>query len=253
MEPVTTNEVATPDLESPVLVEGLPGIGHVGRYVANFLVVELESTPVRRVYSQYFPPVLSVDDDGTATLTTLTVYAVDAGPLDVLVLTGYGQAEDPVGQYFVTDAILDIADEFGVQEVVTLGGAIAGESVEHHTVVGAVAEGSAELKGRLEDAGVSFDPEQTPETIGGVSGLLLGLGSQRGLSAASVLGTTRNPKRPDPKSARAVLEALRDLLDVSVDLAAFDERAEALLHGIDEMDSQQADADQIDESLRYFG
>lgn len=253
MEPVTTNEVATPDLESPVLVEGLPGIGHVGKYAANYLVVELESSPVRQVYSQYFPPVLSVDDDGTATLTTLTVYAVDAGGRDLLVLTGYGQAEDPVGQYYITDAVLDIAEDFGVREVLTLGGAIAGESVDHHTVVGAVAAGSAELKGRLVEAGVSFDREETPETIGGVSGLLLGLGSQRGLSAASILGTTRSPKQPDPKSARAVLGALQDLLEFSADLTTFDDRAEELIHGIDGIESQHAEADQIDESLRYFG
>lgn len=253
MESVKVDSLATPDLEMPVLVEGLPGVGHVGRVTANYLVDEFDSQPVRRMYSPYFPPVLSVDDDGSATLAALTIHAVDAGERELLVATGYGQADDPVGQYHITEAILDAAEEFGVSEVFALGGAIAGEPEDAHDVVGAVGEDSDELKEPLERAGVSYRGADAPETIGGVSGLLLGFGPRRGMPAASILGTTRSPKRPDPGSASAVLESLQELLGFSIDLSSFDTWSAETIDGHEMSASSVVGAAGADDNLRYFG
>ena len=52
-------------LENPVFIEGLPGIGHVGKLVADHLVNELETVKVVEIYSHYFPPQVMVEEDGT--------------------------------------------------------------------------------------------------------------------------------------------------------------------------------------------
>lgn len=256
MESVEINSMATPDLRSPTLVEGLPGSGLVGMFAAEYLVEELDGQTARQIYSEHFPPAVPVDQDGEASLANLTVYGVEAEERDLLILTGRLQAESSIGQYSVTDAVLDIAADFSVNEVITLGGSVLGEPVENRAVVGAVSEGSDDLKERLKNAGVSFQHEAAPTTIGGMSGLLLGIGAHRGFPAASILGTTSG-FHPDPKSSKLVLETLQELLGFQIDIKAFVEETEQMEKSVNQLLEMLPDmspqTQQNDEGLRYFG
>ena len=70
MDDIEIDEVATPELDEPVLIEGLPGVGHVGKLAAEHLLEEFDGELVRRVYATEFPPQVSVDgEDGVAELT----------------------------------------------------------------------------------------------------------------------------------------------------------------------------------------
>jgi len=40
MDDIEIDEVATPELDDPVLIEGLPGVGHVGKLAAEHLLEE---------------------------------------------------------------------------------------------------------------------------------------------------------------------------------------------------------------------
>ena len=40
-----------PNLKNPVLIEGLPGIGNVGKIVVDFMVDELKAQKVYEIYS----------------------------------------------------------------------------------------------------------------------------------------------------------------------------------------------------------
>jgi len=51
MDHIEVDEVADPDLRDPVLVEGLPGVGHVGKLAAEHLLEELDAELVRRFYT----------------------------------------------------------------------------------------------------------------------------------------------------------------------------------------------------------
>src|SRR6056297_3204884 len=102
MDELDIEVVADPDLQDPVLVEGLPGVGHVGKLAAEHLLEEKESQLVRRVYSEHFPPQVSVGDDGTTDLVCAEVHAITADDQDMLVLTGDYQAQDNTGHYRVS-------------------------------------------------------------------------------------------------------------------------------------------------------
>src|SRR6056297_2946426 len=99
MDELDIEAVADPELRDPVLVEGLPGVGHVGKLAAEHLLEEKESELVRRVYSEYFPPQVSVHDDGAADLVAAEIHAVELDDRDLLVLTGDHQASDNAGHY----------------------------------------------------------------------------------------------------------------------------------------------------------
>ena len=154
MEEISTEWVAEPDLDDPAFVEGLPGVGHVGKLVAEHVVEEVDSQLAARIHSEYFPPQVTVGDDSVAELAAAEIHAVETEGRDLLVLTGNHQAQDNVGHYRVTEAFLDVAEEFDASDVFALGGVPTGELVEEHDVVGSVS--SADLKDELAEAGVDF-------------------------------------------------------------------------------------------------
>ncbi|WP_225333972.1 proteasome assembly chaperone family protein [Halomicrobium urmianum] len=239
------------DLSEPVLIEGLPGVGHVGKLAAEHLLEELDSELVRRVYSRHFPPQVSVEE-GRTQLACAEFHAVTPEEgRDLLVLTGDHQAQDNEGHYGLTDTFLDVAEEFGVETVYALGGVPTGELIEEYDVVGATT--TDDLIEDLEDVGVEFRENEPAGGIVGVSGLLLGLSDRRDLPAACLMGETSG-YLVDPKSAQAVLETLEDLVGFDVDYGSLEDRAEEMeevVRKIQEM--EQGSPTTSDEDLRYIG
>ncbi|WP_096393122.1 proteasome assembly chaperone family protein [Halorubrum trapanicum] len=250
MEDIEIDEVATPELTDPVLIEGLPGVGHVGKLAAEHLLEEFDGELVRRVYATEFPPQVSVDDEGVAELTCAEFHAVETDGADLLVLTGDHQAGSNEGHYRLTSTFLDIAGEFGAERAFALGGVPTGELVEEYTVLGAVSDGS--LVDDLEDAGVEFRADEPAGGIVGVSGLVLGLGGRRGFEAACLMGETSG-YLVDPKSARAVLETLEAVLDMSVDYESLEDRAEEMEEVVGKIREMQEGPAVPDDDLRYIG
>ena len=52
------------DLNDPIFIEALPGIGHVGKLVAEHIIHELGAEKFAELYSPSFPPQVFVDEDG---------------------------------------------------------------------------------------------------------------------------------------------------------------------------------------------
>jgi uncharacterized protein (TIGR00162 family) len=240
---------ADPALSDPVLIEGLPGVGHVGKLAADHLLDEFESEPVATVYSEHFPPQVTVED-GVTDLAGAEFHALDADGTDLLVLTGDHQAGDGPGHYRLTARFLDIAEEFGCERAYALGGVPTGELIEEYAVVGAASDAS--LVDPLEDAGVEFREDEPAGGIVGVSGLVLGLGGRRGLDAACLMGETSG-YLVDPKSAQAVLDALCDLLDFEVDYGSLSERADEMEEVMEKMQEMETAQAPTDDDLRYIG
>ncbi len=254
MDAIEIDVLGSPGLEAPVLIEGLPGVGLVGKLATDHLLAELEGDPLRRVYSTHFAPGIAVDEDGTAELPSLTIHAITSPDQDLLVLSGDSQSEDRPGHYALAEAVLEIAAEFDTSGIVTLGGLGTGEQVEDHEVVGAVPETNDGLREPLKAAGVRFSRDD-PGNIVGMSGVLVGLGDRRGFDTAGLLGTTPG-YYVDPGSARAVLNVLTEAFGFSIDLDTLDEQAEQvqeLLEQLQQVQSQEQSAGSSGENLRYIG
>jgi uncharacterized protein (TIGR00162 family) len=250
MDEFEVEATGEPELQEPVLVEGLPGVGHVGKLAAEHLVEELDGSLVRRVYSTHLPPQVSVED-GVTQLACVEVHAVETDECDLLILTGDHQAQDTTGHYGLADTILDVAEQLGTERVFALGGVPTGELIEEYDVIGA-ATGHSQREA-LETVGVEFREDEPAGGIVGVSGLLLGLGERRDVPAACLMGETSG-YLVDPKSAQAVLEVLQSTLGFEIDFGSLEERAdemEEVVRKIQEM--EQGTPTPTDEDLRYIG
>lgn len=242
--------LSEPELTDPILVEGLPGVGHVGTLVAEHLIEEGDGELVRRIYSEHLPPQVTVSQSGIAELVCVECHHVSLDGCDLLVVTGDQQAASGVGHYRIAEAVLDIAGEFDVSEVLALGGVPTGELVEEHAVLGA-ASNDAMIE-PLEASGVEFRENEPEGGIVGISGLLVGLGARRDLDAACLMGETSG-YLVDPKSAQALLGVLQEHLGFEVDLTELEERADEMEDVVARMQEIENQNVPTEDDLRYIG
>ncbi|MDD1740145.1 MAG: PAC2 family protein [Methanothrix sp.] len=220
MKETTVVRIKEVALNNPILVEGLPGVGHVGKLVADHMVEELDAEKIMEIYSPHFPPQVMVNPDGTIRQVRNEIYAYRGkdGEPDLLILIGDYQSATNEGHYELCGIFLDIAESYHV--------------------------------------GVLFHENEPGGGIIGVSGLLLGMGALRGMDAICLMGVTSG-YLVDPKAASEVLRILCRILGIEVSLAALEERAkemEKIIGKLQEMERAQAPYEAGgDEDLRYIG
>lgn len=211
------------DVTNPVVVEGLPGIGHVGRIAARHLNNELRGKKFAVMHSDYFPPQVLIRKSGLITTMKTEFYfwkAQKSSQSDIIFVIGNTQSSTPEGQYALSKKILDVIEEYDVQRIYTLGGLGVGRLVEKPKVFGAVT--NKRLIPELEKHGVIVKREGVGQIIG-VSGLLLGVAKMRGIEGACLMGETSG-FYIDPNSAKAVLGVLTKLLSVEIDMETLSKR-----------------------------
>lgn len=241
------------DLNDPVLIEGLPGVGNVGKLAADHLINELDAEKIAQIHSKHFPPQVLMHDNGTVRLVNNEVYLwrnPDGGS-DLVILIGDYQGLTAQGQYELASGLLDIMDDLGVGRFYTLGGYGTGEILEDVRVLGAATE--EPLVKEMEKHGVEFSKDEPGGGIVGASGLLLGLGKTRGIKGICLMGETSG-YLVDPRSARALLEILDELFGLELDFSDLEDRAEQM----DELTQQLRDLERHtegpdDDELQYIG
>ncbi|MDY6964939.1 MAG: proteasome assembly chaperone family protein [Halobacteriota archaeon] len=253
MEEVEIVTVKDVSLKNPILIEGLPGVGHVGKLVAEHMIDELDAEKIIDIYSSHFPPQVLVMEDGTVRLVQNEIYSWSSKDVDVLILVGDYQSATNVGHYLLTEKFLEIAKKYGVSRIYTLGGYGIGQLVEDQSVLGAV--NNIELIDEIRSYGVEFKENEPGGGIVGVSGLLLGMAKRIGIDAICLMGLTSG-YLVDPKSAQAVLKVLSNALDFEIDMQALAERAkemERIVAKIREMEAMQMPKDMLaKEDLGYI-
>ncbi len=256
MKETLVHRIKEVTLKDPILVEGLPGVGHVGKLVADHIVEELKAEKIIEIYSPHFPPQVMVKEDGTIKQVRNEIYARQGenGEPDLLILIGDYQSATNEGHYELTSIFLDIAESFNVKRIYALGGYGTGQFVEKSTVMGAATR--PELVEEMKLQGVLFHENEPGGGIIGVSGLLLGLGALRGIDAICLMGVTSG-YLVDPKAASEVLRVLSHILGLEVGMHALEERAkemEKIIGKLQEMERAQAPFEAGgDEDLRYIG
>ncbi|MCL2686918.1 MAG: proteasome assembly chaperone family protein [Methanobrevibacter sp.] len=211
-------------LKNPIFIEALPGIGHVGKLAADYMIDELEATKFAELYSHHFPPQVFVDEDGLVENMVNEFYYLKSqgkDENDLLILVGNSQALSPEGQYQLSSEILDFVEQFGVKNMYTLGGLATGHPIEKPRVYGAATD--IEIIETLRELDIEI--RSADGGIVGASGLLLGLGKVRKMKGACLMGETPG-YFIDAEAAEALLEKLASLLNIEINTDKLDERAE---------------------------
>ncbi len=219
MEDVIIKVLEKPKLKNTVLIEGLPGIGLVGKLAADHMLDQIEAKKFAELYSPYLPPQVLVLEDGTVKLVNMEFYYWKNKKRDIVILVGDFQGITPDSQYQISEKILDFIQQFDLKRIFTLGGLGTGSITKNPQVFGAAT--SKNLVDELKKYGVVF---REGGAIFGASGILLGLGMQRGIDSICLMGETHG-QIIDAKSAEAVLEVLTKILGIEIDMTELAEKA----------------------------
>jgi uncharacterized protein (TIGR00162 family) len=219
MKETFIKEVAKVELNNPILIAGLPGLGLVGKIAVRYLAKQLKAEKLAHLYSPHFPYFVHVNKKGGVRLLRGGFYFWKnaKGKNDLMFFTADSQAQTIEGQYEISDRILDFARKHNVKLIVTIGG-YRMEAKDKPKVF--VAATNAELLTKALEAKAVLSPIESP--VVGTAGLILGLARFKKVEAICLLGETRG-YLPDPRATKSVLEVLRAILSVDVDLTGLDE------------------------------
>ncbi len=248
MEPVNVNFLKDAGIGADILIEGLPGVGQVGKLVAEHIIHELDAEKIAEIYSQYFPPQVLIDEEGVVRLVRNEIYRYDNGEKQILFLVGDCQSTSAEGHYHLTECYLDIAERLGVKVIYTLGGYGVGHLVDEPRVLSAV--NTPGLRKTVEEAGAIFEREEPGGGIIGASGLLLGLGTLRGMKGVCLMAETSG-YLVDPKSAGSLLSVLTKLTGLEVSPTTLQNRATEMELMITKL--REAEHARQNEELTYIG
>lgn len=217
-------ELAKPDVQAPIFVEGLPGVGNVGKLAAQHLVDSLDATLWCDIFSHDFPPQVTVQPDGTVRLVRNQLWTVpaDGDAPALVIMTGDYQPLSSPGQFALVEGVLERIVPLGAKHMYTLGGYGLGASIEDPEVLGAATD--LAMVEELQALGVKFQEDEPGGGIIGASGLFLGLGMEHDLRGACLMGETSG-YMVDPQAAGAVLQVLGKLLGRKIDLTDIEEKA----------------------------
>lgn len=209
-----------PKLKAPILIEGLPGIGFVGKLAAEYMVEQLKAKKVAELYSHHFPHQVLLDEGGTLRMLKNEIFVLRTPKVDLVFLIGDIQPITPEAQHEVCGEALKFFKKLGGKTIITLGGYSTGKVLEAPRVLGAAT--SKKLIEEYKKYGVEFGV--AGGSIVGAAGLLLGLGQMFGMEGICLMGETHGAY-VDHKAAQKVLEVLSKALGVPIDTTKIAQKA----------------------------
>ncbi|WP_254838253.1 proteasome assembly chaperone family protein [Natronomonas marina] len=220
------------DLDSPILVEGLPGAGLVGKIAADHLVKQFDMAHYGSLHCDGLPDVAVYHGESSDVLPPVRLYA-DA-ERDLLVL----QSDVPVSPSGAPQFADCVTGWFEENDVFPLYLSGLPEEKEGVPELYGVATGDGEAV--LEDAGLV--PPRESGLVSGPTGALLSHAGRTGLDAVGLIVQT-NPQFPDPEAARVLLESgIAPIADVEVETDALVEQADEIQAAREELAQQLQDA-----------
>lgn len=208
-------------LNKPILVVGLPGIGNVGKLVAETLRKQYKPKKIATLYSPHFPHQVVMLKTGGIRLVGNRFYLLrpKGAKNDIILLTGETQAVTPEGQYEVNKKIVDFfADKLKGQFIYTLGGySVTKELTTSPKVYANVTD--KKLISKYKEHGIIFGKSRG--MIWGSAGMILAFAKMRKMKGICLMGET-GLLDIDASAAKAVLIALSKSTSLEINTAALD-------------------------------
>ncbi len=213
--------------KNAILIEGLPGIGNVGKIAIDILIDEIKAEKILDFFSHDLPNSVFVNENNLVDLPKIELYHKRIKGQDFLFLAGDVQPTDENASYSFAEAILDVAKKYDGKSIITLGGIGLPEIPQHPKVY---CTGNAKKAVfAFKDCGIHVNIYGVVGPIIGISGLLLGLGKRRNIPAAALLAETYgHPVYIGLPGARELLSVLIKRFGFSLSLAELDQEIKSL-------------------------
>lgn len=218
-----------PLLKDPILIEGLPGIGNIGKLSVDFIIEQLKATKLISFYSHSMPHSVFINEKNLVELPTIELYYKKLkNHHDLLLLAGDIQPTDERSCYAFSEKLLEIAEEYKVKELITISGIGMREAPKKPKLY-CTGNDKKTIKKYMEKTELSNELYGLVGPIIGVSGVLLGLASKKKIKAAGILAETYgHPLYLGVNGAREVVKLLNNKLNLKINLKSLDKEVQQL-------------------------
>lgn len=201
------------------MIQGLPGLGFVGKIAVDYLIEQLNPTKLAELYSPHLTLPdgdvgIKVEMDGTFLLPKYELYAYTKKSPHLIFLTGDVQPR-VWGQYEVAESILDFVAKFGCDTIISLGG-YSGQTRDPNVVYAIASEQNMIDDLKKMDARIAQNG-----MVKGAFGVILGLGKERLMKCLGLLGATRGAY-PDMRAARSLVRLVANMYELPISLEGLD-------------------------------
>ena len=226
------------ELDSPTMIEGLPGVGLVGKIAADHLVDALDMTHYASCRCDGLPEVAVFGEDDSTYQPPVRVYADE--DRDLLAL----QSDVPVSPNAADEFATCLTGWLGEQDATPL--CVSGLPAEKDGVPNLYGVANGGATAVLDEHDIASPAESG--VISGPTGALLYEADRTDLDAVGLV-VEANRNFPDPEAARVVLlEGLGPIADVEVDTEHLVEQAEEISQARENLAKQMQESD--DESSK---
>ncbi len=215
-------QISKPKIKNPILIEGLPGVGNVGKIATDYMIDTLNARKLFEITSYNLPHYVFVNEDNMIELPTIEIYYKNFKNHTLLLLSGDIQPIDESSCYEFCDQILDlIENQKGKKEIITLGGIATKKNPKNPKIYTAANESGIIRKYNKYKVNSMYG---LVGPIVGVSGLLVGLAGRRKIPAISLLAETyAHPAHLGINSAKEILKVLNSKLNLKLKPDRLDE------------------------------
>ena len=209
-------------LNDTILIEGLPGIGNVGKIAVDFMIDNLKAKKIYQIYCHSFPHAVFINEENLVELPRIEIYYKKVKNKDVLLLAGDIQPIDESSCYDFCESVLDNVSKYKVKEIITIGG-IGLQHIPQNPKVYCTSNDKDIVK-KYKSKNLTNNIFGVVGPIIGVSGLLVGLAQQRNIPAMALLAETfHHPTYLGIKGAREVLKIIDDKHKLGLELGKLDD------------------------------
>jgi uncharacterized protein (TIGR00162 family) len=212
---------------NPIIIEGMPGIGNVGKISMDILIEETKAKLLMSFFSKNLPNSVFVNEENLVDLPKMELYYKHIGTQDYLFLTGDVQPVNEHASYNFCEMIIQLLKEFNTKHLVTLGG--IGLSTVPETPKIYI---TGNDKNFVQEITKSFTKQKfvyEPKIYGmvgpimGISGLLLGMARKQNLKAYCLLAETfGHPVYVGLKGSKNILYILNKYYKLNINLDKLD-------------------------------
>ncbi|WP_435345314.1 proteasome assembly chaperone family protein [Haloarchaeobius sp. HRN-SO-5] len=206
------------DLDGAMLVEGMPGVGLVGKIATDHLVDEFDMELYGTVHCESLAPIGVYHDGEREVLPPVRLYAAPDEGLVAL------QSDVPVN----ASAVGEFADCLvgWLQEENVFPLFLSGIPAEKSDVPGLFGVATGDGASMLDDADIGL-PDETG-VVSGPTGAFLNQSAEVGIDSVGLV-VDSDERFPDPEAARVLIEqGISKLAGVDVDVSELVEHAEEL-------------------------
>ncbi|MCK5107374.1 MAG: PAC2 family protein [Nanoarchaeota archaeon] len=207
------------EFKNAVLIEGLPGIGNVGKLVVDFLIDELHAKSIYELSSFDMPNMVFVNENHLVEMPKIKIYLkkTKGRKPDILLLGGDTQPTENAASHEFASFVVDFAKKQGIKEIITLGGIGLNKEVKNPKVY--CTSHSKKVMDKYKELKIKTKIHGVVGPIFGASGLIVGFAGEKGIDAAVLLAETYNhPLNLGVKGAKAILKKLDKKLGLNLDI-----------------------------------